>query len=79
MTIMHILCGVLTPPCIAAVGVIGDYTSGTTQGAARVADRVRVPLIAPSASSPALTKANDYFFRCAVLAGLPLGAVRPAG
>lgn len=45
------------------MGVIGDFTSGVTLGAVPVANEAMVPLISPSASSPALTKASDYFFR----------------
>lgn len=45
------------------VAVIGEGCSSATVAAVPVANKQRIPLISPSASSPALTIENDYFFR----------------
>jgi len=45
------------------VAIIGETCSGATLKALPVADQAKVVLLSPSASSPALTKADDYFFR----------------
>jgi branched-chain amino acid transport system substrate-binding protein len=43
--------------------VIGGVSSGTTLAMAPIAERSRVVLFSPGASSPALTDAGDYIFR----------------
>jgi len=43
--------------------IIGDTCSGSTLAALPIANQKKVLLISPSASSTALTTANDFFFR----------------
>lgn len=45
------------------VAVIGEGCSSATIPAVPIANNARIPLISPSASSPALSIADDYFFR----------------
>jgi len=48
---------------LGVTAIIGDTCSGSTLAALPIANQKKVLLISPSASSPALTIANDYFFR----------------
>lgn len=45
------------------VAVIGEGCSSATIPAVPIANNAKIPLISPSASSPALSIADDYFFR----------------
>ncbi len=45
------------------VAIIGEACSGASLGALPLANENKVPMISPSASSPELSIANDYFFR----------------
>lgn len=45
------------------VAVIGEACSAASVAALKVADAHKIPMVSPSASSPALSKADDYFFR----------------
>lgn len=45
------------------VAVIGEGCSSATIPAVPVANNARIPLVSPSASSPALSIPDDYFFR----------------
>jgi branched-chain amino acid transport system substrate-binding protein len=45
------------------VAIIGEGCSSATVAALPAANNAKIPLISPSASSPTLSIANDYFFR----------------
>lgn len=45
------------------VAIIGEGCSSASLAALPLANQAKIPLISPSASSPALSIANDYFFR----------------
>ena len=60
------------------VAIIGAGASGNSLAAAPKAQSAHVPLIAPSSTNPAVTRAGDYIFRACfidasgeVMAGLP--------
>ncbi len=48
---------------LGAVAIIGDTCSGSTLAALPIANQKQVLLLSPSASSPALSIPNDFFFR----------------
>ncbi len=45
------------------VAIIGEGCSSATTAAVPIANNAQIPLVSPSASSPALSIPNDYFFR----------------
>lgn len=45
------------------VAIIGEACSGASLGALPDANTSKIPMVSPSASSPELSIANDYFFR----------------
>jgi branched-chain amino acid transport system substrate-binding protein len=45
------------------VAIVGEACSGASLGALPEANTAQIPLVSPSASSPGLSIANDYFFR----------------